>query len=133
MVATYQPSQAEFAQMSALIPVAADTGAGLTKIVLDSGAKQMRVRTPSKVVEIKEELHDVLTSKEGGHFYYHNGDRKDLIGREFLTGELANWKAPTTHIKLSDDPALKVEVALHMLLGALATLSYPSEWNLYLV
>jgi hypothetical protein len=68
------------------------------------------------MVEIKEELHDILTSKEGGHFFYHEGDRQDLIEREFLTGTLAAWKAPTTHIKLSDDPALKVEYAYSALL-----------------
>lgn len=128
-----QPLQAENIQLSPIIPVGVDTGAGLAKIVFDSGASQMRVRTPSKVFEIREELHDILTSPEGGHFYYHDGDRKDLISREFLTGTLANWKAPTTHIKLSDDPALKVEYSLHTLLGALATLPYRKEWNLHLV
>ncbi len=93
----------------------------------------MRVRTPSKVLEIKEELHDILIDKEGDNFFYHSGDRQDLIGHEFLTGNLAAWKAPTTHIKLSDDPILKVEYCLHSILGALATLPYRPEWNLHLV
>lgn len=133
MVATYQPVQAEFTRIPPVIPTGVDNGAGLVKICFDSGTKQMRVRTPSKVLEIKEELHDILTDKEGGHFFYHSGDRQDLIGREFLTGNLATWKAPTTHIKLSDDPILKVEYCLHSILGALATLPYRPEWNLHLV
>jgi hypothetical protein len=85
------------------------------------------------VLELKTPLLEDLTSKEGGHFFYHSGNRTDLIEREFLTGELAAWKAPTTHIKLSDDPALKAEYALHTLLGALATLPHRPEWNLFLV
>ncbi|MGI2907930.1 ParM/StbA family protein [Tolypothrix sp. VBCCA 56010] len=132
MIAT-QPMSAENSQCPLLIPTGVDTGAGLVKIVFGSGASQTRVRTPSKVLEIREELHDNLSSPEGGHFFYHDGDRKDLIGREFLTGTLANWKAPTTHIKLSDDPALKVEYSLHTLLGALATLPYQPHWNLHLI
>ena len=133
MVQTYQPTRADVIRTTPKIPVGVDNGAGLVKICLDSGVKQMRVRTPSKALEIKEELHDVLASKEGGHFFYHSGDRADLVGREFLTGALAVWKAPTTHVKLSDDPALKVEYCLHSILGALASLPYRPEWNLHLV
>lgn len=128
-----QPKQAEISQAPSLIPVGADTGAGLGKFIFGSGASQMRVRTSSKILEIREELHDTLSSPEGGHFYYHDGDTKDLIRREFLTGALAHWKAPTTHIKLSDDPALKAEYALHLLLGAIATLPIRPNWNLHLV
>ena len=133
MTLALQPNQSGLSQMSALVPAGADVGAGLTKIVFDSGAKQIRLRLSSKLHQNKEELHDTLQSPEGGHFFYHSGDRKDLIGQEFLTGQLAAWKAPTTHLKLSDDPALKVEYGLHTILGALATLSYRAEWNLYFV
>lgn len=128
-----QPVQAETIQDSPMIPTGVDTGAGLVKLILGSGTAQMRVRIPSKILEIQEELHDQLSSPSGGHFFYKDGARQDLIGREFLTGTLANWKAPTTHIKLSDDPALKVEYALHTILGALATLPYRQQWNLHLV
>jgi hypothetical protein len=133
MVSTYQPTQADFTRTSPVLPTGADNGAGLGKFCFGSGNQQMRVRIPSKVLEIKEPLLDCLVSIEGGHFYYHSGSRQDLVGREFLTGTLASWKAPTTHIKLSDDPVLKAEYALHTLLGALATLPFRTEWNLYLV
>jgi hypothetical protein len=133
MLVTYQPTQADFARHTPTIPAGFDNGAGWGKLIIGSGNQQMRLKTLSKVLEIKGELHDVLTSKERGHFFYHSGDRQDLIGREFLTGSLAAWKAPTTHIKLSDDPALKAEYALQSILGALATLSYRPEWKLYLV
>jgi hypothetical protein len=133
MVSTAQPKQADSSQSRPFIPVGVDCGAGLVKVCIDSSGSQMRLRQPSKVLELKTALIDDLSSKEGGHFFYHSGDRTDLIDREFLTGELAAWKAPTTHIKLSDDPALKAEYALHTLLGTLATLPHRQEWNLFVV
>ncbi|MBR8840288.1 MAG: hypothetical protein DSM106950_41435 [Stigonema ocellatum SAG 48.90 = DSM 106950] len=133
MMIASQLAQAESIHDCPIIPVGVDSGAGLVKLILGSGSSQIRVRTNSKIVEIREELHDNLASPEGGHFFYHSGDRQDLVDREFLTGTLANWKAPTTHIKLSDDPALKVEYSLHTLLGAIATLPYRKEWNLHLI
>jgi hypothetical protein len=133
MVSTAQPKQAGINQSRPFVPTGVDCGAGLIKICMDSNGSQMRLKQPSKVLELKTALIDDLNSKEGGHFFYHSGDKTDLIGREFLTGELAAWKAPTTHIKLSDDPALKAEYALHTLLGALSTLPHRQEWNLFLV
>jgi hypothetical protein len=131
MVSIAQPKQAELIQSRPLTPTGVDCGAGLTKICVNSGERQMRIRILSKVLELKTPLLEDLTSKEGGHFFYRSGDRTDLIGHEFLTGELAVWKAPTTHVKLSDDPALKAEYALHMLFGALATLPHRQEWHLF--
>ncbi len=132
MTATHQPKQADFSRNTSALPTGGDVGAGLTKLVIDSGDRQMKLRHPSKVVEVTEELHDVLTAKDGGHFYYHEGVRSDLIGREFLTGALAAWKAPSTHIKLSDDPSLKADYALHCILGAVASLPYRPQWSLHL-
>ena len=133
MITTDQRRMTETDQTRPFIPTGFDCGAGLSKVCIDSNGAQMRVRLPSKVFEIKSPLLEDLSSKEGGYFFYHNGDRQDLVGREFLTGELATWKAPTTHIKLSDDPALKAVYALHTLFGALATLPFSPEWNLFLV
>ena len=133
MVSTIQPKQADSAQIRPPIPTGVDCGAGLIKVCMDSNHAQMRLRQPSKVLELKIPLIDDLTSKEGGHFFYHSGDRTDLMGREFLTGELAAWKAPTTHVKLSDDPALKAEYVLHTLFGALSTLPHRQEWHLFVV
>lgn len=133
MVSIFQSKQADSTQSRPTIPTGVDCGAGLVKVCIDSNGQQMRVRTPAKVLELKTPLLEDLTSKEGGHFFYHSGDRADLINREFLTGELAAWKAPTTHIKLSDDPVLKAEYALHTLLGALVTLPHRQEWNLFVV
>ncbi|MFB8788878.1 MAG: hypothetical protein U7123_08505 [Potamolinea sp.] len=133
MVATHQPIQAGMSQSRPFTPTGVDCGAGLIKVCVDSNGSQMRLRQPSKVLELKTPLIDELASKEGGHFFYHSGDRTDLIGREFLTGELAAWKAPTTHVKLSDDPALKAEYCLHSILGALSGISHRQEWNLFVV
>lgn len=133
MVTTYQPTMADLAQQVQIIPVGFDNGAGLGKICMGSGSGQMRLRIPSKVWEIKGDLHDALISKEGGQFLYVAGDRQDLIGREFLTGKAASDKAPTSCMKMSDDPSLKVEYILQALLGALSTLPYRTDWHLYLV
>jgi len=133
MIATTQPLAAGMTRQNPPIATGVDNGAGLVKLVMGAGVQQMRIRTPAKVYEVREEMDDVLTSKEGGHFFYHDGERQDLIGREFLTGTLAAWKAPATHIKLSDDPALKVEYCLHTLLGVLGTLPHRQEWHLFLV
>ncbi|NET10858.1 MAG: hypothetical protein F6K16_40465, partial [Symploca sp. SIO2B6] len=133
MLTATSPIEAGKGQNNPLMPIGVDCGAGLTKICLPSNQKQNLLRQPSKLVEIKSPLLEELKSPEGGHFYYHSGDRGDLINRQFLTGELVTWKAPTTHIKLSDDPALKAEYALHMVLGALASLPHRCEWKLFLV
>ncbi|NER32025.1 MAG: hypothetical protein F6J89_31575, partial [Symploca sp. SIO1C4] len=120
-------------QNNPLMPMGFDCGAGLTKLCLQLNQKQILLRQPSKVLELKSPLLEELNSPEGGHFYYHSGDRTDLINRQFLTGELVTWKSPITHTKLSDDPALKAEYSLHMVLGALATLPHRQEWKLFLV
>ncbi len=130
MISAPQATKTETARTTAVIATGVDSGAGLVKMCL--GAER-KIRQPSKVVEIHEDLHDELTSATGGHFYYHSGSRPELEGREFLTGSTAALKAPTSHVKLSDNPALKVEYALHMILGGLASLPYQPEWNLHLV
>jgi hypothetical protein len=84
-------------------------------------------------VELKEDLIDLYPSKLGCQFTYHAGERVDLIGHEFLVGNVASWHKPDTHLKLSDDPSLKAEYALHALLGAIGTLPQRTEWHLCLV
>jgi Actin like proteins N terminal domain len=133
MVAIHQPVSAGTGQTRPITPCGVDVGAGLIKVALDSNGSQMRIRMPSKIVELKSALKDEFSSKEGGHFFYHAGDRSDLIGKEFLVGDLAAWHSPSSHVKLSDDPTLKAEYALHAVLGALASLPHRQEWNLYLV
>ncbi len=123
-----QPITAGTAQSAPAMPTGIDTGAGLVKMAIAG----TRVRIPSKVVQVTD-LEDDLKSPQGGYFFYQDGDRADLIGKQFLTGSLADWKAPTTHVRLSDDSLLKVEYSLHTLLGGLATLPYRYEWNLHLV
>ncbi|NEO34476.1 MAG: hypothetical protein F6K36_29570 [Symploca sp. SIO3C6] len=128
-----QSKQAGIEQNYQHTPIGFDCGAGLTKLCFFCGRIQKRLRQPSKLLELKSPLLEELKSPEGGQFTYHSGNRSDLIGRQFLTGELAAWKEPTTHIKLSDDPTLKAEYVLHMVLGALASVEYRPKWNLFLV
>lgn len=133
MIATHQPVQADFTRSAPNIAAGGDIGAGLTKMVIDTDTRQMRLRLPSQLIENKSEMHDVLTFKDGGMWFYRSGERTDLVGREFLIGSSAKAKDPKAHIKLSDNPALKAEYALHMILGAISVVPYRPEWNLHLV
>lgn len=122
------PRKTELLQESSVMAGGVDFGAGSFKAVIGGTA----IRTTSTVVEVTD-LEDDLQSTQGGYFYYQDGSREDLISKQFLTGSLAVWKAPTSHLKISDDPALKAEYSLHLLLGGLAILPYRSDWNLHLV
>ncbi len=133
MISTTQPKQADSAQLRPIIPTGVDVGAGQTKLVMDSEKSQIRVKIPSQIHELKANLVENYISNDGGQFTYHAGDRTDLIGRDFLVGKPAFWHNPDTHLKLSDDPALKAEYALHALLGAIAALPHRMEWHLCLV
>ncbi len=132
MIAT-QPKQADFDQRTPILAVGVDNGHGLLKVALDADSRQMKVRCPSKFKELREDLLDYPTSKYGSTFYYQDGDAKELIGREFKTGEMAYTTDPYGHTKLSDKAEYKIEYALHSILGALGTLPYRQVWNLYLV
>lgn len=128
MVATAQEARPIADRSSPEIPIGIDCGAGLVKVAMPSN----RLRIPSKFVEVTR-LEESLEAPDGGHFYYHSGDAMHLIDKQFLVGSLAYDHSPSTHVKLSDDPILKAEYALHAVLGALATEPHQSHWNLYLV
>jgi hypothetical protein len=128
-----QPKSAETDQNAPFTAVGADNGHGLLKLAIGADISQMCVRCPSKFKEIREDLTDYPTSKHGSTFYYRSGDAKQLIGREFKTGELAYNADPYGHTKLSDKAEYKIEYALHSLLGALGTLPFRQVWNLYIV
>lgn len=132
MIST-QPKAAQTSQSNPNIAIGADNGHGILKLVLGSGLHQMLVRCPSKFKEVRDEQTDYPTSKHGSVFYYRDGDRPDLIGQEWRTGDLAYSADPHGHIKLSDDAQNKITYALHSLLGSLGTLPHRPEWNLFLV
>nr|WP_322719670.1 hypothetical protein [Nostoc sp. ChiQUE02]MDZ8232708.1 hypothetical protein [Nostoc sp. ChiQUE02] len=90
-----QPITVGTTQSVPATPTGIDTGAGLVKMAIAG----TRVRIPSKVVQVTD-LEDDLKSPQGGYFFYQDGDRADLIGKQFLTGSLADWKAPTTHVSV---------------------------------
>lgn len=128
MVAVAPNGQPKLDRIPSEIPIGVDVGAGLVKLVMPD--KQIRI--PSKLVEVLK-VEEALNSESGAHFYYHEGDFQSLVGKQFLVGSLAYDFAPTTHVKLSDDPKLKAEFALHAVLGAIGTLPHRPHWNLYLV
>ncbi|HBE17076.1 MAG TPA: hypothetical protein DDW51_05555 [Cyanobacteria bacterium UBA11367] len=102
-----------------------DIGAGLVKVSAGNSTAEI----PSKLLFLNKSLPECLGSSQ---IWYEAGNAKHLIGKEFLVGEPAQWKAPTNHIKLSDNPALKSEYALEALLGAISKLPYRQKWNLSL-
>lgn len=113
-----------------------DCGAGLIKFSAfdSSNGIHLNAKIPAKLLELKQPILDDLPNHNGSHFFYKTGCRDDLIEKgEFLAGGLANWQAPTTHIKLGDNPRLKAEHCLEMLLGVLGTLEFRNEWNIKLV
>jgi Actin like proteins N terminal domain len=128
MVATVQEARPTIDRSSPEVPIGIDCGAGLVKVA----TPHIRLRIPSKFVEVTR-LEESLEAPDGGHFYYHSGDAQHLIGKQFLVGSLAYDHSPSTHVKLSDDPKLKAEYALHAVLGAIATMPHQPHWNLYLV
>jgi hypothetical protein len=132
MIAT-QPLKTENDQNMPFSAVGADNGHGFLKLVMGEGSGQMCIRCPSKFKEIREDLTDYPMSKHGSTFYYCDGDAKELIRREFKTGELAYNADPHGHTKNSDRAEYKIEYALHSLLGALGTLPFRQVWNLYIV
>lgn len=99
MVTIHQPTRAEIPQNAPIIATGADIGAGLTKLVIGSAQSQMRLRLPSQVIENRSKLHDVLSFKDGGMFFYRGGSPSDLIDREFLIGASAKAKDPKAHIR----------------------------------
>lgn len=126
--------QAQKGQNSNFIPVGFDCGAGLIKTCFGGNGSQTRVRMPSKVLELTSPLLEELVSRKGAYFFYQEGSRQDLTGREFLVGDLAAWKAPNTHIKLSDDSSLKAVFALHCILSAASAANFAGqEINLFVV
>jgi hypothetical protein len=127
------PKPLEFDRGSPILPVGVDNGHGLLKLVIDSDARQMKVRCTSKLKEIREDALDYPTSKNGGTFFYRDGEAKALIGSEWKTGELAYSSDPAGHLKLSDNAEYKIQFALHSLLGAIGTLPHRRSWNLYVV
>ncbi|NES21910.1 MAG: hypothetical protein F6K41_24045 [Symploca sp. SIO3E6] len=122
-----QNTQVKAVKTRQQIAIGADFGAGTTKLALEDSVSIRKLKHSSKLVTIDEPLKDEFSPKDGGHFYYHEGTRDDLVGKGFLTGELAQWMRPTSHTRLSDDPVMKAENSLQMLLGVLSTSCFNEE------
>lgn len=116
-------------KISQPMPGGFDCGNGSVKLALDA----YEVRCPSYILPIHGEIYDPPVSSEGGLVFYIDGDRPDLKGTRFFAGHPAYQQDPQAYFRVVDDPQGKIAYGLHLLLGAIATLSYESERTLNLV
>ena len=105
------------------IPTGSDIGNGHTKVVI--GLENVKI--PSYVFPLTGELQEV---PETGWIKYIDGDRADLTGQRWLAGDEAYIQSPTNLLRVTDDARGKPEYALHLLVGAISTLPFRSEWRL---
>jgi hypothetical protein len=68
-----------------------------------------------------------------GYVEYFDGDRADLIGKQWIGGLNAYYHGLRAIYRVTDTPTGKAELGLQLLLSALSMLPYRSEWNLHLV
>ncbi|MEM9090319.1 MAG: hypothetical protein AAGC93_16410 [Cyanobacteria bacterium P01_F01_bin.53] len=114
---------------SAFRPIAFDGGFGFAKIVYNNEF----ITTPALLAPVRNHLHDVPTSRQGGLVAYLDGPRQDLKETLWMTGFPAYQYFPQDHQRVVDTPDGKITYGLQMLLGCLATLPYQAFWNLNLV
>lgn len=106
-----------------------DCGNGSVKLIVDNA----EVLIPSYFAALHSEIYDVIESKQGSLIEYLGGDRADLVGQKWLTGNVAYQVNPQGHQRTVDDLNGKVHLALQLLLGALGTMQHRSKWNLSIV
>ena len=123
MVTSQRVISGNLGQSVPVLPMGVDIGAGLVKISAGNSTAEI----PSKLLFLDKVPPECLGNSQ---IWYESGDAKHLLGKLFLVGEPAQWKAPTNHIKLSDNPALKSEYAFEALLGSISKLPYRQKWNL---
>ena len=104
-------------------PIGADIGNGSLKLVSGDG----EYRLDSYICYLAERLSLGQTS---GYVEYVDGDRADLVGKQWIGGINAYYYSPRGLVRVTDDKKGKVELGLHLLLSALSFMPYRSEWAL---
>lgn len=107
----------------ALFPVGEDCGNGALKLATSLGES----RLDSYLVYIKERL---SMGQTAGYVEYLEGEREDLIGKQWIGGLNAYYHAPKAVLRVTDDRYGKVELGLQLLLSALSLMPHRDEWNL---
>ena len=127
MTATLMTDSADSAKKQqpcqALFPMGEDCGNGALKLASVLGES----RLDSYIVYTNERL---SMGQTAGYVEYIDGDRVDLIGKQWIGGINAYYYAPKSVLRVTDDRQGKVDLGLQVLLSALSTMGHRDEWNL---
>ncbi|MGI0495102.1 ParM/StbA family protein [Alkalinema pantanalense CENA528] len=105
-------------------PFGADIGNGAIKLVSANG----ETRTESYIYYLSERA----SNPGKGYVEYIEGDRGDLVGKQWVGGINAYYFAPTSIYRVTDSKEGKVELGLQVLLSALSELPYRPTWDIAL-
>lgn len=105
-------------------PFGVDIGNGAIKLVSPNGES----RSESYVYYLSERAGNAGK----GYVEYLDGDRADLIGKQWVGGLNAYYYAPTSIYRVTDSKQGKVELGLQCLLSALSELPYRPTWEIAL-
>ena len=120
------PSAASSDKSASVTPIGVDVGNGAVKLVSNQG----ETRIDSYIHYLSERASMGVNS---GYIEYFDGDRADLVGKQWIGGLNAYYHGLRAIYRVTDTPTGKAELGLQLLLSALSMLPYRSEWNLHLV
>jgi Actin like proteins N terminal domain len=109
-----------------VIPVGVDIGNGALKLA--SGAGEKRLESYVFYLPAREAM-----GMKMGYVEYHQGDRTDLIDKQWVGGINAYYVGLISGMyRVTDSKLGKADLGLQLLLSGLSTLPYRTEWNLHL-
>lgn len=120
------PNVAKIGNSDTPTPIGVDIGNGALKLVSNQG----ETRIDSYVSYLSERASMAANS---GYVEYQDGDRSDLVGKQWIGGINAYFHSIKDYYRVTDNPQGKAELGLQILLAGLSQLPYRSEWNLHLV
>jgi hypothetical protein len=120
------PTTAISGKTDIVTPMGADIGNGSLKLVSNQGD----IRLDSYVHYVTERSPMSLNS---GYVEYHEGDRTDLVGKQWVAGIDAYNNGIRNLYRVTDTNTGKAELGLQILLSGLSKLPYRSDWKLLLV
>jgi hypothetical protein len=103
-------------------PMGCDIGNGAIKLTSSLG----ETRTESYIYYLSERAGNAGK----GYVEYLEGDRTELIGKQWIGGLNAYYYAPTSIYRVTDSKEGKVELGLQCLLSALSEMPYRPTWDL---
>jgi Actin like proteins N terminal domain len=105
-------------------PFGVDVGNGAIKVVSANG----ETRSESYIHYLSERA----SNAKSGYVEYLEGDRSDLIGKQWIGGINAFYYSPTGIYRVTDSKTGKVELGLQVLLSVLSEMPYRPTWDIAL-